>query len=125
MTAYLNGIELKGVYWENQFEPMIDSRVDKTLGAVPLVWEQRDYGMSIDLTGTDNSGALSKSVMHQLQALAAVPGSSYTLNYDGVTRTVRFRNEDKPVIEGTPLVPHPDMDSSHYFTGVRIKLAEV
>jgi hypothetical protein len=42
--------------------------------------------------------------------------------YAGISLSVRFRNEDQPVIEAEPVQPVVDDDDPDWYNNVRIKL---
>lgn len=102
----------------------IDCTTRKTLGGRTVVYEAAAVGnLPIDLESSSDSGWITKSVLDQVVALV-VPGATYTLSYEGRSFTVRFRNEDSPALEFTPLIPRPNAEAGDYFYGV-IKLATV
>ena len=105
--------------------PPVDARVARTLGGMVHVWEGSVSGRSIDLVGTENSGWIDRAGLDGLFAMASVPGATYELVYEGNSRTVRFRHEDAPVIEATPIVPRPNAESGDRHYGVRIRLMEM
>lgn len=131
-TTYAEGvrltadIDLTGLVIENEFsKQLIDSDVEYSLDGRPIIWEQEiPSGKAFDLIGTDDSGWLQRSVLNSLQTLAAVPNSSYTLRYEGELKTVRFRNEDQPVISADLIIDRSNPDDTDWYNNVRIKLME-
>lgn len=91
----------------------------------PLIWEGLFGGRPIDLVGDTNAGWLLRSTLLQLKTMAAVPGATYTLDYNGTISTVRFRQEDQPVISGEMITPVQNPDSDDAYNNIRIKLMEV
>ncbi len=85
-------------------------------------WARSEPGFAIDLTGTANKGWITKAILDDLSDLAAVKDATYELVYEALTYNVRFRIEDKPVIEADPIrdrVPEQDTDE---YNNVVIKL---
>lgn len=82
-------------------------------------------GNSIDLVGYENSGWLTYATLNQIKAMSQYPAGEYLLEKaDGSTVLVRFRHEEAPVIDVTPLIERAEYDDTDYFYGT-IKLAEV
>jgi hypothetical protein len=127
MTVLLNGVDLGDLVMDAQFAwSGVAARVVQSLGGRPIIWEQAiPAGRPIDLMGTDNSGWLSKSVLQTLQTYAAMPKASFILEYDGETKTVRFRHEDQPVISAVPVMPSPDTVATDRYCQVVIRLMEI
>ncbi len=85
-------------------------------------WARSEPGFAIDLTGTANKGWITKAILDDLSDLAAVKDATYELVYESLTYNVRFRIEDKPVIEADPIRDRvPEQDSDEY-NNVVIKL---
>ena len=123
----LGGITLSSdLHWVNQFgHSGVDGRMVRSRNNTPLVWEQPAGPRAFDLVGSENTGTLKLSEIQALQVLAAVPGATYSLIFNGVTSTVRFRNWDQPVIEDSdPLGPREAMTGTDIYKNVRIKLME-
>ncbi len=100
MAITIDTITLPDLVIDNEFgHSDIRSTVLFALGGSPLIFEQSMGGKEIDLVGTVDSGWISRSDLSSLHALATVPRATYTLSYEGSESTVRFRNEDQPVIE--------------------------
>lgn len=104
----------------------IRSDVAKTLAGGLVIWEtQEPSGRVIDLVGGDDYGWLERSVLQSLQALASVPGATYTLTTLAEVITVRFRNENPPAIEATPIIERPNPAAGDWYNKISIKLMEV
>lgn len=104
----------------------VRSDVAKTLAGGLVIWETTEpSGRLIDLQGGDDFGWLARHDLVSLQALAAVPGATYTLTAPNETLTVRFRNENPPAIEATPIVARPNQASTDWYNKITIKLMEV
>ena len=102
----------------------VAASVERSLGGNLIVWESEiEGGESFDLICLEHMGWIPYSVLLQIKALASVVGASYTLVYQTETFTVRFRNEDSPVLEMAPIIPRKELtdDSYSYFYG-KIKL---
>lgn len=104
----------------------IRSDVAKTLAGGVVIWETREpSGRLLDLVGGDDFGWLERSDLQALQALASVPGASYTLTTTDDVLTVRFRNEDAPAIEATPIVARSNQATGDWYHKITLKLMEV
>ena len=102
----------------------VAASVDRSLGGSLIIWENEiEGGESFDLVCDDHMGWIPYSILAQVKALASVVGATYTLVYRTETFTVRFRNEDAPVLDVSPVIPRKELtdDSCSYFFG-RIKL---
>ena len=102
----------------------VAASIQRSLGGNLIVWESElEGGESFDLVCLENMGWVPYSTLIQIKTLASVVGASYTLIYRAETFTVRFRNEDTPVLEMIPIVPRKELtdDPYSYFYG-RIKL---
>lgn len=124
----LHTTALPGLVLENDVAPgAVRATVAETLSGRKVIWEQPlNGGGSFDLVGGSDFGWLPRSVLAALAALANVVGATYTLTApDASTRTVRFRHEDGPAVEATPLVPRPNQGAGDYYNNVTIKLMEV
>ena len=126
----LAGLELSDdLIWEareSDFGPSaLSANSAVTLGGRMVVWERgRTGGRPIDLVGTMESGWITGSQLSQLAEWAATVGWRGLLVYESVSVMVRFRHEDPPVLDVSPLIPRPNSSSTDYYHG-RIKLAEV
>lgn len=120
-------IDLTGLTIEDEFgKRLIDSDVEYALDGRPIVWEQViPTGYIFDLIGTDDTGWLTRIILNDLQALSSVANATYHLRYEGELKTVRFRNEDAPVISATPLIRRSNIEDANWYNNIRIKLMEV
>lgn len=125
MTITLGGIELPDLVYDQEFDNKIQSIMNLSLNGTQNIWEQSVPNRSIDLIGTSDSGWIKKSELSDLFSLASVPFASYILSYEGNEIPVRFRNEDVPVIEASPVIARPDSEDTDYYNNVRIKLMEI
>lgn len=125
MSISLGGITLPDLEWEKDAVwSGVRASVVYTLGGVPVVWEQSVQGRPIDLIGADDYGWIDRATLLQVTALASIPNTSYTLVFEGVSYTVRFRNEEG-AIEAEPIIPRSNHASGDYYNNVRIRLMEV
>lgn len=114
-----------GLWIENELGIAdVDARMDLSRDNTPLIWEQASSYRPFDLIGGSNRGVLTRSQLDAIKAKAAVPGATYTMVYNGESRTVRFRTWDPPVIEAEPLGPRERIKDSDIYTNIRIKLME-
>lgn len=123
----LESIDLPGLMLADDISHTgVRSDVAKTLSGGVVIWETSEpSGRIIDLVGGDDFGWLERSDLQSLQALASVPGATYTLTTPDEIMTVRFRNENAPAIEATPIIGRPNPDAGDWYNKVRIKLMEV
>lgn len=122
----LEGIDLGNLVIDGEFEfSPVQAQVAPTIGGGLVVWEKTRSGRTIDLVGGSDFGWLPRSVLLQVQALAAVPNATYTLIFNGSTSRVRFRHEEGSPVSAPPLVPRPNHEDSDYYNNVSIKLMEV
>lgn len=104
----------------------VRSDVAKTLAGGLVIWETTEpSGRVITLAGGDDYGWLERSTLQSLQALASVPGATYSLTTPSETITVRFRNENPPAVEATPIVERPNPAAGDWYNKISIKLMEV
>jgi hypothetical protein len=126
MTVSIGGITLPDdLIWENEHSfTGVDSRVEKSTGGAPIIWEGEIGGRPADLVGGDNWGWITLSQRKDMKALASVPRSTYELIHGTESYTVRFRNEEGEPIEAEPVKPMPgyEMEDDDMYCNVRIKL---
>lgn len=126
MSITLEGITLPDLVDELLFQwSGVQSAVDKTLDGSVIVWEQSQVGRPINLMGGSDWGFITYEILEDLQELAAVSNAVYTLSYEGVDTSVRFRNEDAPAIMASPIIVRPNPSASDYYNNVAIRLMEV
>ena len=126
MTIEIDSIELPDLVMEGQFGwSGVRASVDRSPSGAPIVWEGETAGRPIDLVGTVEAAWISRATLKSLRDLAGVPGATYTLTFGSETFMVRFRHEDAPVIEATPVMPTPETEDEDRYNQVRIKLMEI
>jgi len=126
MAIILDTINLPDLVIDSELgNSSVDADVLLSLGGKPMVFERLVGGKYIDLVGFSDQAWIDRQTLVSLRALAAVPYSTYVLTYEGVTKTVRFRNEEQPVIEASPLLPRPNQAGTDWYNNVRIKLMEI
>ena len=125
MTITLDTIDISGLVRVEDFSGPVRAQANHSVNGGVVVWEGAGFSGSFDLIGGLDWGWLTHADMVALKALASVVGGSYTLNYEGVSSTVRFRTEDIPVISGQPLIPRSNIENEDYYSEITIKLMEV
>lgn len=122
----IEGIELPNLIIEDEFAWVgLEAEVTRTLGGNVLIWEREINGKPINLVGGSDFGWITRLQLKSLFAIASVPRSVYSLDYNGILYQVRFRSEDKTPIEATPLVPRTNYEDTDYYNNVKLKLMEV
>lgn len=122
----LEGISLEGLVMDNEmaFTP-VEAKISHSLDGGVIVWEGNSSGRPIDMVGGSDFGWLTRSVLKQIKALAAVPNATYTLVHNFETFRVRFRHEESAPVSASPLVARPNQADTDYYNNVAIKLMEV
>ncbi|MEO5357789.1 MAG: hypothetical protein H7844_10885 [Nitrospirae bacterium YQR-1] len=111
--------------WPNRFEwSGVSETVEKTLSGGLVIYGGEVTGRSIDLTGDTDYGWITYEDLRTLVAMAGASGETYELQFNNDTYTVRFRQEDAPVLDFTPVTNMSGYDDYDYFYGT-IKLMEV
>lgn len=93
MAKSLGGVALpSGLDWPDRYEyAPVASRVARTLGGRVVVFSSAlVQGQRITLEARDKVAVLQEATVTALQALAAVPGATYTLDWDGEQHLVMF-----------------------------------
>lgn len=122
----LEGIDIKGLVWVDELSWQgVKAEVVPSLAGTPIVFEDATAGRPVTLQGKPDEGWLTRAQLIALKSLASVPRSLYTLTYNGKAYTVRFRHEDAPPIEASPLVGRENAADGDYYNNVVIKLMEV
>jgi hypothetical protein len=103
----------------------LQAEVKYSIGGVPLIWEGNLYGRPITLVGDLNTSWIDYETLSNLQSLASVQYAQYTLVFGDEIYNVRFRHEDSPVIEATPVAEYPEYANNDKFAELIIKLMEV
>jgi hypothetical protein len=126
MAISLGGVTLSDdlIIEDDLGDPQIDAVVDTSDWGTPIVYEKERSFRALDLIGDSDRAWMSRSTLVSLKALVTV-GAEYELSCEGDTYTVRFRTEELPVIEATPIIKRPNMDASDWYNNIRIKLMEV
>jgi hypothetical protein len=126
VSITLDGINLPDLVKEDEFAfTGIEAVVEISLSGAPIVWERTVAGKPIDLVGGPDNAWLNRATLISLRDRAGVAGAIYALNYEGEITDVRFRNEDVPAIEATPVKPSPEMEDNDNYNNVRIKLMKI
>ena len=111
--------------WPNYFEwSGISETVEKTLGGGVVIYGGETTGRNIDLTGGTDYGWITYEDLKTLVNMSAAPGATYELQNNGDIFTVRFRHENAPVLDFSPVTNMSGYDDYDYFYGT-IKLMEV
>ena len=100
----------------------IDVEWERAIDGTRWEWVRDVPGWQADLTGTDNTGIIEKSILNSLQVLANVKNAVYEMDYHGTSYNVQFRIDDPPVISATPIVYRMPEASTDYYNNVIIKL---
>jgi hypothetical protein len=74
----------------------------------------------VDLVATEDQGWLTRAQVQALLTRAAMAGWVGVLSYEGVSYRWRFRSEDPPAVDVSPIIPRPNHAAGDYYTG-RIK----
>ncbi|KJU81505.1 transmembrane protein [Candidatus Magnetobacterium bavaricum] len=98
--------------------------VNRTLDGNLVVFESYVSGRPVTLVAQQDSGWLTYAQVQALLIMAGAINTTYTLIFEDHIHNVRFRNEDSPSVDVTPILSRPNHESNDYFTG-KIKLAEV
>jgi hypothetical protein len=124
MSVILDGVDLGDLALEEFARSAVRSRVDYTLGGREIAWDQAVNTRPLDLVGGEEWGWLSRAELRTLQDMAGSAGATFQLQAGGETRTVRFRNEEPPVLRAEPVAPGPLTDDSH-FCNIRLRFMEI
>lgn len=126
MTITLAGITLPDLVLQDEYaQAGVRSVVEFSLGGRPIIWEDLQYGKTIDLIGDAETGWIDRTTLEALKTIANVPLQEFILDYEGDLKSVRFRHEDPPVISAIPILPRPNHSSVDWYANIRIKLMEV
>ena len=121
---FLDGMMLQLV-WNDEFSNSeIDAIKRLTLAQNYNIQEFNICEKPITLEATENQGWLTRKQVEMLYQKASVPNKTYPLIYNGKHYLVRFRWEDPPVIDVTPILPRPNMADDDYYYGT-IKLMQI
>lgn len=124
----LGGVDIGDLFIDPTAAVPVIAATAQTIDGGSVIFAQENMqGDNIDIVAYENSGwrYLTYAVVKQIHALAAAAGAEYTLILpDSSVKQVRFRHEDAPVLELTPLIQRTIYNDSDYFYGT-IKLKEV
>jgi hypothetical protein len=127
MAITLDGNTLSGsLQWleKDAWSPVAQT-TQYTLGGGLVVYTQQLLaGRPITLEATEDTGWITRTMLDQIEALAAVPGAVYTLVVHGYSANVIFRHDEPPAVEFTPLQPRATPQPTDYYIG-RLKLLTV
>ena len=122
--VFFDGMILRLV-WNDEFNNSeIDAIKRLTLAQNYSIQEFNVCEKPITLEATENQGWLTRKQVEMLYEKASVPNKTYPLIYNGKHYLVRFRWEDPPVIDVTPILPRPNMADDDYYYGT-IKLMQI
>jgi len=122
--VFFDGMILQLV-WNDEFNNSeIDAIKRLTLAQNYNIQEFNICEKPITLEATENQGWLTRKQVEMLYEKASVPNKIYPLIYNGKHYLVRFRWEDPPVIDVTPILPRPNMADDDYYYGT-IKLMQI
>jgi hypothetical protein len=125
MSVFLESIDVTGLIMADSFPSGINSITEYAVDGSIIVFEKNINDAVINLIGGSDWGWLELSVLRSIQNLSKVIGTYYTLDYEGTLYSVRFRNEDIPVVYGDRLINRSNQDSTDYYNNIVIKLMEV
>jgi len=103
----LGGLTLPdSIEWPDRYEHVpVASAVDVTLGGLAVIHSAPLVkGQNITLQARDQVCWLDTPTVQALQSLAAVPGATYTLDWEGEQHTVMFSGQ-RP-LRFDPVLPH-------------------
>lgn len=115
------------LYWGDEFDwQPVQQAVEHTLsGALVVDIGTRLAGRPITLAPIGDSSAwMTRALVNQLLAWAAVPGQQMTLTLRGVEHTVMWRHQDAPAISGTPIQHASDVQDADYYV-VQLRFMKV
>jgi len=125
MSIFLESIELTGLILDENFDNKIDSVFETSSMGTGIVFEKKRMFSAFDLIGGEKFGWLMRNTMNELKVLASALNSVYILNHEGVLYNVRWRNEDIPVIDASPIIRRSNFELDDYYNNVVLKFMEV
>lgn len=121
----LNGIELAGMVWANEYSANMPAAERNTaVDGSSVLFTDTAEGFDIDLESYEDMGWLTKTAADSLKEAAAQAGAAYLLEMRGAAYRVRFRHEEPPVVALTPILARSSYGDKDYFYGT-IKLRTV
>lgn len=103
--------------WADEFSwaPVSQSVARSVTGALIIQVAAQQGGRPITLAPDDDaSGWVTRAIVSQIAAWAAVAGKVLTLSLRGTTRSVMFRHDDG-AYAATPVVAYEDDDAADYY----------
>lgn len=120
MAIVLNGVTLSAsMIWADRHKhaPVAQSALT-TLGGGVIVYSQTLVeGRPITLEARIDTGWITKAMLDQLEAMAAIAGGVYTIDIHGFAANVMFRHQDAPAVEFEPLTPKATPVAGDYYVG--------
>jgi len=126
MSITLNGIALPSdLEWQDEFDwyPVASSSVRSLTGKLLIEEAALVKGRQMTLYGGENAAWVSRATVESLQALAATPGTTMTLDYHGTAYTVKWRRDQTP-IEAQQVLRLQNPGADHKYT-ITLRLIEV
>lgn len=117
--------------WANEFRwSAVSQSVDRSItGALLVDVATRTGGRPITLAGKEDSAWIKRSGLATLEAWAALPGQEFTLNHNGVARTVIFDHgtaeESNAIKQVQPVVGFSDPDPSDDYCSLELCFLEI
>lgn len=109
-----------GLVWTDEFEPStVTQSARRTLsGSLVIYHAAQQAGRPITLQSEPDSGWATLATVQALQALAAVPGATYTLSLRGTDYQVMFAHHNPPALQASPLfaIANPGPTHPHLIT---------
>ena len=101
----------------NDWSPVVESAERTVTGSLVVEPWTRTGGRPITLESeSDEFGVLPRQIVDSLQAWAAIPGLTLTLDWHGESLGVMFRQAAGPAISARPIHPAGAPQSSDYMT---------
>lgn len=117
----------KDLLWSDEYSwTPVEQTATRGITGVNIVQVQaRMGGREITLEPEDDSSAwMTRAVLNQLQAWAAVPGKELTLVLRGAEREVIFRHHGGEAISATPVYHYDVMDDADFYR-VTLRFMEI
>ncbi|WP_219851859.1 hypothetical protein [Methylibium rhizosphaerae] len=115
------------LYWSDEISwaPVEQSAQRTITGALIVSTALRVAGRPITLQPPDDQSAwMTRAVLDQLRAWAAVPGRQMTLNLRGQAYETVFRHHDGAAVEAEPVVFFSDVQANDLYR-VTLRLLEI
>lgn len=111
MAKTLGGISLPDqLEWSDRYDwDPVAQDVRRTLGGGQVLFAQSLHaGRPVTLIARDRVAWLPSATLAALRGLAAIPGGTHTLEWDGEMHSVAFRHHEPPAIAVEAVFPHGD-----------------